>query len=91
MGAAQSSLRVRVLRTLEELLKDRPADTRPVDTDTVRERMRLSAEDRDDLARCMSELLDAGDVRGKELRGDNKVIDVTVTAITEQGLKLLEE
>ena len=91
MGAAQSSLRVRVLRTLEELLKDRPADTRPVDTDTVRERMRLSAEDRDDLARCMSELLDAGDVRGKELRGDNKVMDVTVTAITEQGLKLLQE
>lgn len=39
----------------------------------------------------MSELLDAGDVRGKEFRGDNKVMDVTVTAITEQGLKLLEE
>jgi hypothetical protein len=91
MGAAQSSLKVRVLRTLEELLKDRPANTRPVDMDTVRERMRLSAEDRDDLARCMSELLDAGDVRGKELRGDNKVMDVAVTAITEQGLKLLEE
>jgi hypothetical protein len=91
MGAAKDSLRVRVLRTLEEMLKDRPADARSVDTDMVLMRMRLSADDRDDLARCMSELLDAGDVRGKQLRGDNKALDVTVTAITEQGTELLEE
>ena len=91
MGAEQDSLRVRVMRTLEELLKDRPADARPVDTDMVLARMRLRAEDRDDLARSMSELLDAGDLRGKQLRGDNKVMDVTVTAITDQGLQRLDD
>jgi hypothetical protein len=82
---------VRVMRTLEELLKDRPPDARPVDTDLVLDRMRLGAEDRDHLARLMGELLDTGDVRGKQMRGDNKVMDVTVTGITDQGLKLLGE
>ena len=91
MEAEPDSLRVRVLRTLEELLKDRPADARSVDTDTVLVRIRLRAADRDELARCMSELLDSGDVRGRQLRGNNQVMDVTVTAITEPGSELLEE
>ena len=89
--APRDSLEVRVLRTIEELLKDRPTDARTVDTDTVLERMRLKPEDRDDLARCMGELLDQGDIRGKQLRGDNKVLDVTVIAITERGLRRLEK
>jgi hypothetical protein len=89
--ATRDSLEVRVLRALEELLKDRPSDAHPVDTDVVLGWMRLKPEDRDDLARCTGELLDQGDIRGKQLRGDNKVIDVTVTAITEQGLQRLKE
>jgi len=84
-SSMRESLELRVLRTIEELLKDRPLDARPVDTDVVLERMRLKPEDRDDLARCMGDLLDRGDIRGKQLRGDNKVMDVTVTAITDQG------
>ena len=88
---APDSLELRVLRTIEELLNDRPADARPVDTDMVLELMRLAPEDKDDLARCMSELLDAGRVRGRQLRGDNKALDVTVTAITDEGSKLLQQ
>jgi hypothetical protein len=91
MATPRDSLKVRVMRTLEELLKDRPPDARPVDTDLVLDRMRLGAEDRDHLASLMGELLDAGDVRGKPMRGDNKVMDVTVTGITDQGSKLLGE
>jgi hypothetical protein len=87
----RDSLEVRALRTIEELLKDRPPDARPVDTDVVLGWMRLKVEDRDDLASCMGELLDQGDIRGKQLRGDNKVMDVTVTAISEQGLRRLDE
>ncbi|MDQ6879973.1 MAG: hypothetical protein M3082_20205 [Candidatus Dormibacteraeota bacterium] len=91
MATPRDSLKLRIMRTLEELLKDRAPDARPVDTDLVLDRMRLSAEDRDHLARLMGELLDAGDVRGKQMRGDNKVMDVTVTGITDQGSKLLGE
>jgi hypothetical protein len=88
--ATRDSLEVRVLRTIEELLKDRPAGARPIDVNMVLERMRLKAEDRDDLAGCMRELLDRGDIRGKQLPGDNKVMDVDVTGITEQGQQRLE-
>jgi hypothetical protein len=52
--------------------------------------MRLEEEHRDELAGCMAELLEKGDVRGKPLRGDNKVLDVTVIAIAEQSLRRLE-
>ena len=79
------------MRTLEELLKDRPPDARSVDTDLVLDRMRLGGEDRDHLARLMGEMLDAGYVRGQQMRGDNKVMDVTVTGITDQGSKLIGE
>ncbi len=72
MGAARDSLEIRVLRTLEELLKDRPASARQVDTSEVLERMRLEEEHRDELAGCMAELLEKGDVRGKPLRGDSQ-------------------
>ena len=85
------SLKVRVMRTIEELLKDRSSDARPVDTDLVLDRMRLTPDDRDDLARVMAELVDARDLHSKVLRGDNKVMDVTVTAVTDQGAKLLDE
>lgn len=37
----------------------------------------------------MSDLLADGYIRGKESRGDNKAMDATVTAITENGLQLL--
>lgn len=37
----------------------------------------------------MSDLLRRGDVEGTELRGDNKAMDVTVTAITERGRERL--
>ena len=35
--------------------------------------------------------LPTGDVRGKQMRGDNKVMDVAVTGITDKGSKLLGE
>ena len=89
MASPQASLQMQVLRAVEELLKDRPPDQRQVDTAMVIERMRLSAEAMDDIAQVMSQLLQEGKVRGKELRGDNKALDVTVTAITEKGLQLL--
>jgi len=91
MALPRDNLKKRVMRTLEELLKDRSPDARPVDTDLVLDRMRLTPDDHDELARVMGELVDAGDVRGKQMRGDNKVMDVTVTAITDQGAKLLDE
>ncbi len=55
----------------------------------VLDRMQLGAEAKDEVAQAMSELLENGDVRGKELRGDNKAMDVEVTAIMEQGLQRL--
>ena len=88
----QDSLEVRVLRTIEELLKDRPAGARSVDVNMVLERMRLKPEDRDDLASCMRDLWQKGHVDAPTpLTGDNKVMDVDVTAITEQGLRRLEK
>ena len=89
MGPASDSLKVRVLRVIEELLKDRAPDRRHVDTNMVLDRMQWGAWAKDEVAQSMSELLENGDVRGKELRGDNKAMDVEVTAITEQGLQLL--
>jgi hypothetical protein len=88
----RDSLEVRALRTIEELLKDRPAGARPVDVNMVLERMRLRPQDRDDLANCMRDLWAKGDVDAPSpLTGDNKVMDVDVTSITEQGLQRLEE
>ena len=89
MANPRDSLKVRVLTAIEELLQERPADDHRADTKMVLERMRLEEEARDELNLCMSELLADGYVRGKELRGDNKVLDVTVTAITEKGQELL--
>ena len=58
----------------------------------VSERMRLKPEDRDDLASCMRDLWQKGHVDAPTpLTGDNKVMDVDVTAITEQGLRRLEK
>jgi len=82
--------RMRVLRAIEELLKDRRPDQRQVDTALVCQRMHVEGEQaRDEVAEAMSELLDDGCVVGKSLRGDNKALDVTVTAITERGRQLL--
>ncbi len=89
MANPQDSLQVRVLRAVEELLKERPPDDHHADTNMVLQRMRLEEAARDELNLCMSELLADGYLRGKELRGDNKVLDVTVTAITENGRQLL--
>jgi hypothetical protein len=36
-------------------------------------------------------LLAKGDIRAKELCGDNRAQDVDVTAITEQGLQRLDD
>ncbi len=54
----------------------------------VLKRMRLGEEHRDELAECMNELID---LQGKPLRGDNKVMDVEVSRITEQGKLRLED
>jgi len=90
MSNPQDSLQVRVLRAIEELLKDRPPDARQVDTNMVLQLMRLEGEKaEDEIAQTMSELLDEGYIRGTQLRGDNKALDVTVTAITEKGRQLL--
>jgi hypothetical protein len=90
MAEPQDSLQVRVLKAIEELLNDRHPDTREVDTYMVLQRMRLEGEKaRDELAQAMSELLVEGYVRGKQLRGDNKAQDVTVTTITDRGRQLL--
>ena len=81
---------MRVLRAIEELLKDRRPDQRQVDTALVCQRMQVEGEQGpDEVAQAMNQLLDDGYVVGKPLRGDNKALDVTVTAITEKGSKLL--
>lgn len=90
MSPVQDSLELRVLRVIEELLKDRPPDARQVFTNMVCLRMRVEDEKAiDEVAQAMSDLLADGLVRGKESRGDNKALDVAVTAITDQGLGLL--
>ena len=89
MANLQDSLQVRVLRAIEELLKERPPDDHRADTNMVLQRMRLEESARDELNLCMSELLADGYLRGKELRGDNKALDVTVTAITDKGQQFL--
>jgi hypothetical protein len=86
----QDTLPVRVLRAIEELLKDRPPNDRYVDTNMVLQRMRLGSEAMDEVAQTMSDLWEDGYVRGpKPLTGDSKVLDVTVTTITDTGSKLL--
>jgi hypothetical protein len=89
--SAADSLEIRVLRTLEELLKNGSAGAHRADTSMVLKRMRLGEEHRDELAECMNELIDLGDIQGKPLRGDNKVMDVEVSRITEQGKLRLED
>ena len=90
MSPVQDSLEVRVLRIIEELLKDRPPDAHQVFTNMVCLRMGVEDENaKDEVAQAMSDLLADGYVRGKESRGDNKALDVAVTAITDQGLGLL--
>jgi len=79
------------MRTLEELLIERSPGGRHVDTSMVLDRMRLGDEHRDEMAACMAELIDQGDIDGKKLPGDNKIMDVTVTRLTEQGLMRLQD
>ena len=89
MANALAPLDLRVLRVIEELLKDWAPGQRPVDTALVLERMRLGADAEAEVAEAMSGLLANGDIDGKEMRGDNRALDVTVLAITEQGLRRL--
>ena len=78
-----------VLRVIEELL-DRAPDQHPVDTALVMQRMGLEGEKAtDEVARTMSELLVLDHIRGRQLRGDNKALDVTATGVTEKGMELL--
>jgi len=78
-----------VLRVIEELL-DRAPDQHPVDTALVMQRMELEGEKAtDEVARTMSELLVLDHIRGRQLRGDNKALDVTATGVTEKGMELL--
>jgi hypothetical protein len=55
----------------------------------VLQRMQLGTEANAEVAQLMSQLLANGDIEGKTLRGDNQVLDVTVLAITAQGLQRL--
>lgn len=88
VSGVQNDLDGRVLRAIIELLKDRPADDRRVDTSMVLKHMGLGEEARDEIALSMSDLIGNGDVTGsKPLTGDGKVIDVTVTGIAVQGLQ----
>jgi len=90
VSPVQDSLELRVLRIIEELLKHRPPDAGQVFTNMVCLRMRVEDEKaKDEVAQAISDLLADGYVRGKELHGDNKALDVAVTAITDQGLGLL--
>jgi hypothetical protein len=90
MGDVLDPLDLRVLRVIEELLKDRPPGQRSVDAGMVLQRMREPAEAKLEVAEAMSQLLEKGDVRSpKPLRGDNQVLDVDVLAITEQGFQRL--
>jgi len=91
MSAAEESL-VRVLSVIEELLRNRPQGSRPVDANMVLERMHLGQTAKDDVAQTMSALWERGDVQGPApLTGDNKVLDVDVTAITDQGRRRLQD
>jgi hypothetical protein len=91
MGGVQEPLDLRVLRVIEELLKDRPPGARSVDAGAVLHRMREPALAKFEVAEAMSQLLAKGDIEGKELRGDNRAQDVDVTAITDQGLRRLRQ
>jgi hypothetical protein len=85
MGDVQEPLDLRVLRVIEELLKDR----RSVDAGAVLQRMREPAAAKPEVAEAMGQLPDRGDIRGKALTGDHQVLDVDVLAITEQGRQRL--
>ena len=61
MSPVQDSLEVRVLRIIEELLKDWPPDARHVFTNMVCLRMRVGDEKaKDEVAQAMSDLLADG-------------------------------
>ena len=91
MSQVHESLELQVLRIIEELLKDRASGARPVDTIMVCVRMRVEdPKAKDEIAEAMGDLFKRGDAEGPPpLTGDNKVLDVTVKAITPQGLKRL--
>jgi hypothetical protein len=90
-GPADESLQKRVLRVIDELLKDRAPGVRSVDAGAVLQRMREPADAKPEVAEAMGQLVAKGDIEGKVLRGDNQAMDVEVLAITEQGLKRLDE
>ena len=89
MGNVRERLDLQVLRIIEELLQARGPDDRPVDTAAVLHRMRQPAEAEPEVAQAMGDLLAKGDITGKPLSGDSRVMDVTVTSITEQGFRRL--
>jgi hypothetical protein len=89
MSNVQERLDLRLLIAIDELLANRHPDQRPVDTAMVMQRLRLPAEAEPEVVEAMSQLLASGDIRGKENRGDNRVLDLTVVAITDQGLERL--
>ncbi len=90
---AKDSQDVKDLRVIEELL-DRSPNQRSVDTSLVLQRMGLDptpdTKVHNEMARRMSQLKSKGLVEGKVMTGDGKVMDVTVTAITEAGRRLLK-
>ncbi len=92
MNLPKDRIEIQVLRAIDSLLKDRPAPDRRVDTDMVLKRMGLGEDARDNVALAMRDLREDGAVRGPmALTGDSKVLDVTVTAITQQGSRRLTE
>jgi hypothetical protein len=74
-----------VLSSIRELLAKRISDDRPVDMFAVLHWMHLPDERHDELAARMSELLADGRIRGKELRGDGKALDVVATAVVDDA------
>lgn len=92
MNLPKDRLEIQVLRAIDGLLKDRPAADRRLDTNMVLKRLGLGEDARDDVALAMSDLREDGALRGPmALTGDGKVLDVTVTAITQQGSRRLTE
>ena len=61
------------------------------DTAMVLQRMRLGVEAEAEVAEVMGQLLAKGDMYGKENRGDDRALDVTVSSIIEQGLRRLRQ
>lgn len=61
------------------------SDYHHADTNTVLRWMRLEEAARDELNLSLRELLADGYLRGKELRGDKKALDVSVTQRYAEG------